>query len=292
MEVLATIRKDLPTYPTTQKNIGAYILDHSHEAVKMSISTLAESAGVKSGASIVKFYRNLGFHGYHEFVMTLATEIANDKVRESADKFSSVNAEDTVATIRDKVFISAMHVLEMNNTPANDAALAAMATRLKEAGRIIIIGTNTSAMAAEDFSVKLCRLGLYGHYISDSANAQMILNNSRKGDLLFCFSYSGAEENILQVASTAKGKVPILAVCGQQDSPLSELADICYKEQSFKATFRSESIVGRYVKLAIVDTLYTCLAQSLGAEADEMIANSDKNMYVSEKAPARRRKKQ
>ena len=75
-EILPEIRSRLEDLPQIQQQIATYILEHPQDVVRMSISHLAMETGAKSEASIVKFYRGLGFSGYHDFKVTLATEIA------------------------------------------------------------------------------------------------------------------------------------------------------------------------------------------------------------------------
>ena len=44
----------------------------------MSITELTHKTGTKSESTIVRFYRQLGFDSYHDFKVTLATEIAGN----------------------------------------------------------------------------------------------------------------------------------------------------------------------------------------------------------------------
>ncbi|GAB6277661.1 MAG: hypothetical protein SAMD01599839_22010 [Rectinema sp.] len=76
VDILAEIKLSLNTLPPLQQQIASFIIEHPQDVVRMSISHLAMQTGAKSEASIVKFYRSLGFSGYHDFKVTLATQIA------------------------------------------------------------------------------------------------------------------------------------------------------------------------------------------------------------------------
>jgi DNA-binding MurR/RpiR family transcriptional regulator len=62
--------------PPTQMKIANYILKNPQKVIMISICQLAMEGGAKIESSVVKFYRNLGFSGYHDFKFSLATEIA------------------------------------------------------------------------------------------------------------------------------------------------------------------------------------------------------------------------
>ncbi|MCK7577145.1 MAG: hypothetical protein MZV65_15780 [Chromatiales bacterium] len=87
-EILPAIREKLNGLPQIQQQIAQFILEHPQDVVRMSISHLAMSTGAKSEASIVKFYRGLGYSGYHDFKVTLATEIAGRSFH-NPDDFNS-----------------------------------------------------------------------------------------------------------------------------------------------------------------------------------------------------------
>ena len=72
MAVLATIRMKLKDLTLMQQQIAQFILGQPKEVINMSITQLAEATGVKSESSIVRFYRILGFSGYHDYKVNLA----------------------------------------------------------------------------------------------------------------------------------------------------------------------------------------------------------------------------
>ena len=67
----------------------------------MSISELAEATGNKSESSIVRFYRVLGFSGYHDFKVALATEIAGKSFYHT---YTELDSDDSVDDIKKKIY--------------------------------------------------------------------------------------------------------------------------------------------------------------------------------------------
>ncbi|ADK79572.1 transcriptional regulator, RpiR family [Sediminispirochaeta smaragdinae DSM 11293] len=277
MDIISTIKKKLAFLPPIQKKIGSFVISNPHKAINMSISSLTSASGARSEASVVKFYKALGFSGYHEFKVTLATEIANQG-QSPLEQFSTILPSDTIFNIRKKIFQSAIHVLAMNNKDLEDDTFERIVTQIEQSKRIIVIGYGTSAVTAYDLFVKLSRLGFDCHYTTDEHTTAIILSNPREKDLLFCFSFSGETKNIVAQASLVKGKIPIICISGEDNSQLAKLSDIYLPIQSFETTYRNESIVSRYVQLAAIDIIFSCLAQRAGKDAEKRLMNSRKGL--------------
>jgi len=104
VNILAEIKQRLDSLPTVQQRIASYIIEHPQDVVRMSISHLAMETGAKSEASIVKFYRSLGFSGYHDFKVTLATQIAGSSFHKP-DMANEIQVHDDIPSIRQKYFV-------------------------------------------------------------------------------------------------------------------------------------------------------------------------------------------
>jgi DNA-binding MurR/RpiR family transcriptional regulator len=257
--ILATIRERHHEFPQIQQQIASFILEHPQEVVRMSISHLAMKTGAKSEASIVKFYRSLGFSGYHDFKVTLATEIAGQSFH-NPDNFTEISIDDDISAIRKKIFLSSMHVLEANNASIDDATIGKTVDLLESAKRVIILGYGTSAVAAYDLYVKLTRLGVDCHYSLDSHVNALILAEPREGDVIFAISYSGESRDVVLQVEHVRGIAKIIALTGEADSPLAEKADICIAVRSFETSYRTDAMVSRMVQITIIDILFTVLA--------------------------------
>lgn len=272
-EILSEIRARVGSLPQIQQQIAAYIIEHPQDVVRMSISHLAMQTGAKSEASIVKFYRSLGFSGYHDFKVTLATQIAGRSFH-NPDDDTQINVDDDIPTIRKKIFVSSIHVLEDNNSSIDDEVLKKTIEVLENAKRVIILGYGTSAVAAYDLFVKLSRLGIDCHFSLDSHVNALILADPREGDVLFAISYSGESRDVVMQAERVKGLAKIIALTGESDSPLAEIADVCIAVRSFETAYRIDAMVSRMVQITIIDILFTSLAVRGGDAALARLARS------------------
>jgi DNA-binding MurR/RpiR family transcriptional regulator len=272
-EILAAIRERLKDLPQIQQQIARFILDSPQEVVRMSISHLAMKTGAKSEASIVKFYRSLGFTGYHDFKVTLATEIAGHSFH-NPDDYTQISVEDDISAIRKKIFVSSMRVLESNNNSIDDAVLAKTIDMLEAATRVIILGYGTSGVAAYDLFVKLSRLGIDCHYSLDAHINALVLAEPREGDVIFAISYSGESRDVVLQAERVRGMAKLIALTGEADSPLAEIADVCITVRSFETAYRTDAMISRMVQITIIDILFTALAIRGGDTAMARLSRS------------------
>lgn len=72
---LAKISDLYPQLTKGQKQLADYILKNPSEVVNKSITDLISHTSLKSEASVVKFYRLLGFDGFKSFKIKLAQEL-------------------------------------------------------------------------------------------------------------------------------------------------------------------------------------------------------------------------
>jgi DNA-binding MurR/RpiR family transcriptional regulator len=266
MGILSEIKERLEKLPSIQKSIAQYILQNPEEVVRMSISHLARQSGAKSEASVVKFYGNLGFSGYHDFKVALATEIAGRNF-DIPDSDNPISIDDDVPSIRKKIFQSCMLVLEKNINSIDDAVVEKVVSILHDANRVFILGYGTSAVAGYDLYIKLSRLGLDCHFSLDAHANALVLSDPRPGDVVFAISFSGESKDIIYQVRDLKGVIPILALTGESSSPLAQVADVCISIQSFETTYRTDAMVGRIVHIALMDVIFTALAVKGGDKA-------------------------
>ena len=259
MGMLKEIELKLDALPPVQRKIAEYVINNSNEVIRMSISNLAKHCGAKSEASIVKFYRTLGFSGFHDFKVSLATEIAGKQLH-NIDTNTNISVDDDIHSVRRKIFYSLSQVLTINNNSIDDEILQNVVEALYNAKRVIILGYGTSAVAAYDLFVKLTRLGIECHFNLDSHLTALILSEPKEGDVLFAISYSGESKDIVFQSRAVKGLAKIIALTGELNSPLAQVADLCINIQSIEITFHTDAMISRMVQIAIIDIIFTSLA--------------------------------
>ena len=145
--VLPTIRSKFSQMTQIQQQIARYILDQPARVLKMSITQLTKATDAKSESAIVRFYKALGFSGYNDFRVDLATEIAGKSFYYTYD---DITIEDDVETIKEKMFQGTMRILHENMTALHRDVLQSAVEILESAKRIIFLGYGTAGIVAFD----------------------------------------------------------------------------------------------------------------------------------------------
>lgn len=271
MAVLATIRMKLHDMTLMQQEIAKFILGHPAEVINMSITRLATATGVKSESSIVRFYRTLGFSGYHDFKVSLATEIAGKTFYHT---YSDITENDDVETIKQKIFQGAIQTLNENlQLPNADLFLEAI-DLIENARRLIFLGYAVSGAVALQAFFRFSRLGLHCHFSQDPHINAVILAEPAEGDLLLCISHSGESRDVVEPVKRAKPPAKVIALTGSSDSHLSKIADVCITTVSEEVNYRTDVMVSRIVQTAILDTLYTAVGLRKGSPGLERLSKT------------------
>jgi RpiR family carbohydrate utilization transcriptional regulator len=252
LPVLSLIRRKSRRMSPALRSIAEFVTAEPEKVVKMSITQLAVQTGVRSESSIVKFYRALGFSGYHDFKVTLATDLAGTALYHS---YEDISVEDCVGEIKRKIFQGAAQTLRENILAVRDETLVEAVDLLRHATRIIFLGYASSGAIAYDACFMFTRLGYACHFATDSHLNAVTLADSREGDVIFCVSHSGESKDVVIPVSSAKPPAKVIALTGADASPLSRIADVCITIDSEEMNYRTDVMVSRIVQMALIETL-------------------------------------
>ena len=97
---LSVIKVKYDTLTGKEKMVADFILSNYEKVISMPIAELAEEAGVIKSV-VVRCCKSLGFSGYSELKISLATELARNK---EFNYVPYIDAEDNSGDILDKIF--------------------------------------------------------------------------------------------------------------------------------------------------------------------------------------------
>jgi DNA-binding MurR/RpiR family transcriptional regulator len=257
---LALIRSRLDTWSAKERRVASYILDNPGDAVSPSIEGLAEKIGV-SESTLFRFVRKLGYGGYQQFRIALATETlpARDTWYESPD--AAIDEKSAAAV----VFRTSIAALEATLASLDPGLLERVATLAASAPRIIILGLGGSNLVAQDAWHKLVRTGIPCEAPADFHMQLMVASQAGPDSLSIIFSHTGSNTDTLAVADEAKRSgATIVAVTSHPKSPLARRADLVLVSKTPPVRYVSEAWSARIAQLALVDSLYVLVMEKLG----------------------------
>lgn len=240
----------------SEARVVDFIIEHPEEVIYLSVSGLAEKSAV-SDATVVRTCHKIGMSGYQDLKLTLAQDI----VTPLQSIHEEIEEGDTVPTIIDKVFQSALHTLRFTYDTVNLDALEEAAMVIDGSNRVNIYGLGNSHSIATDMQHKLMRLGINAFAYADSHMQAIASAYLKEGDTVFAISHSGSSRDVVDAARIAKengAKVISLTNIGR--SPLGDMADIQLTTASKEARYRVLALASRVAQMTIIDIIYTIIA--------------------------------
>ncbi|MEZ5862273.1 MAG: MurR/RpiR family transcriptional regulator [Geminicoccaceae bacterium] len=210
-DVLVAVEAALADLPGALARVGTYVLAEPDETVGASMAELAARSGCGE-ASIVRFCRHLGFDGFREFRIALASDIAYAK---------GARVHDATA-LPDRI----VKALYSTSSGLSDELLLEVARRLVAARHIDVFGSGISGYVAEIFAYRFSRLGLVARTFRDPVVAEEVSDAIGADSVFVAISETGLTAHTLDFLSIARDRgAYTVAVSGRRLSPISELCD-------------------------------------------------------------------
>ena len=275
--VLTNIRAHYNRMTQVQKRIADFILENPEFVVKNSISDLAAATDIKSEASIVRFYRTLGYDGYKDFKIQIAQDLAGQVFYRSGE---DIKMDDSVAEIKRKVFGGVIsHATDCMHLEDSELYEAA-SQMILDAKRIIVMGYGAAGGIAMYCQFRLTELGLTAMYNSDHHMVTPILAQPNPGDLIIAISKSGETLDVLQpLQNMPVGVAKIMAITSNENSPLAKMSDLVLPTHTDDVNLVTDSMNTRAIQMLIVDTLFSIVSIKGGKAAHDRLLKTRKAFY-------------
>ena len=143
-DVFTKINREYYQLTGAEKKIADYMLQQRQECQYMSISEMAEEAGVAE-ATVSRFCRRLGYKGYSAFKLAVAGSPSVQ--RPMNPLYGEIQAEDSMGDMCQKVYAADVDAITQTLAlinPAAVAAAAAMAAGLIRA-RVCVMASTSAA---------------------------------------------------------------------------------------------------------------------------------------------------
>ncbi len=152
--IFGKIREGRHAFRQSEQKVGEYILTHPREVINLPITELAEAIGV-SEATIVRMCKKIGFRGFHDLKISLASE----NVQPLQTVHEQIQEGDDMESIIEKMFASNIQAMQstLNVLPVRDLNRAEDA--LLNARQIHFYGVGGSGSIAMDAAHKFMKTG-------------------------------------------------------------------------------------------------------------------------------------
>lgn len=254
--VLSRLTMLRPTLRAPGLRLSGYILDHAADVMHMSITEVAEAAGV-SEAYVVKLAHDLGLKGFQDLKIALAREIVEPV------KFihEDVQPGDDAATVIRKVFQSDLQALADTLKVLDATAMQRAVELILTAERVEFYGIGSAAPVAVDLYYRMLRIGLPCTVSTDSHMQAVSAALTGPHVAVVVISHSGSTRETVDAMRLAKeAGARTICVTNFGKSPIQAYTDVALYTAAAETTFRTEAMTSRIAELSVVDTLYVCCA--------------------------------
>lgn len=250
--VYAAIQSQYATFSKVGKRIADHIIADPVHITSISIQQMAAELGIAE-SSIIRFCKILGCAGFSEMKLLLA-KYSPKSVRTI---FEDLSETDSIQTISESVFGRNIDTLERALQLLDFQKIEQAVDVLSRAENILILGVGASGTIAEDFYIRLMRIGFRAVSLTDSHLMQIQASLCMPNTAVIAISHTGKTREIVSAVRTAKEHgAQTIGITGFPDTPLKASSDLCLELYSPEQLFVSP----RVAQFSLIDSLYVSLA--------------------------------
>lgn len=249
MDIIAVIQKQYLGFSNKEKIIADYVLKEGKQLENINISVLAKRIGVSDG-TITRFCKKIGCSTFTDFKIRLGALQTEQQKNEDSDPLTHV-------------YDFYKQVIERTNKMMNRKELEHIANEIQKARFIYSYGIGSTGLSANEFMLRLMRMGFQGQSITDSHS--MIINSSvvSQEDLVIAFSASGETSEVVNAAAIArKNGCRVLCITSFSDSSLAQNADYSFTVPNSVLVDREQFFNSQFPFMYVIDLLTTIFLEN------------------------------
>lgn len=238
-------------------------IQNPEDVVRRPIAELSEALGI-APSTIVSAAKKLGFAGFKDFKLSLASETVNPisgvwNQPERAD----AQAENTFS----RALMSNRTALEEMQKSMSPALFDQATDMLLTAKRIHIFGIGTSGILALELHDYLFRLGLDSVCYEDRHYQLLAASRASSLDVAVALSQSGVNRDIIELAEQLRGRgCPVIGLSNFSCTPFAKYTDLLLAPFRTLTQFHENNFSFRIPMLLMAETLYYMLADKMDAQ--------------------------
>jgi DNA-binding MurR/RpiR family transcriptional regulator len=266
--LLLQIKKMLPSLPKQERKVADYLLAHPHDAVDLTIASLAKFSGV-SITTVSRFCQRMGFDGCRQMKIALAREWGTP----STLIYTEAQPDDTLVSVAQRIFEASIQALRDIQHSLDLNVLDHVAESITRARRVDLYSAGGAGIAARELQVKCLHLGINANAFLDSQMQVMSAASLTSQDVGIGISHTGRQSQVAEALSLARvGGAMTVALTSYPSTPVAKAADVVLSTATLAAAIAYDSPTVRNAQLAIVDVIYEAMLLKGAGMAREKMA--------------------
>ncbi|MFW5677189.1 MAG: MurR/RpiR family transcriptional regulator [Acetivibrio ethanolgignens] len=241
--IIPIIESKYDNFTQVEKCIADFFLKN-RDNLDFSAKNIAELLFV-SEASLSRFAKKCGFHGYREFIYQY-----EECLSESERKEAATSNTRTVLNIYQDILNKTYNLMD-------EGQVMRIVHYMNEAERVFVCGKGSSGLAASEMEVRFMRIGVDIDSLQDTDRMKMQAVFQDKYKLVFGISLSGETEEIIYLLqeSYKRGAKTVLLTASNMTS-FQEFCSEVVLVPSLKYLNHGNIISPQFPILVMIDILY------------------------------------
>ncbi|SFE11695.1 DNA-binding transcriptional regulator, MurR/RpiR family, contains HTH and SIS domains [Lentibacillus persicus] len=253
------------SFTKSEKKIYQYIQSNSQQVLYHSLTELSEESGVAE-ATVLRFFRKLGFKGFQDFKFLYAQEMAVYDERHNE------------ATYADKIKDNMVQAIENSHEVIDYDILQQCIETINAADDVVLFGVGSSGIAALDMQNRLMRIGKHVSAVTDPHFQFMRASSMNAETVVIALSLTGSTKDIVDSVEIAKQQnATVIALTNYIKSPLTQYADHVLLSSAKESPLDSGSLVAKVSQLFLIDLICTGLTIKNYNHAEQIKMGISKN---------------
>ena len=233
--LLNIIKQNKNKFSTSEDSLVDYFLQlKNDELVNKTLADMANETEI-SQTTIYNFVKKLGFNGFQDFKIKLASNSISSTQPERLINYSEIDPSDSYIDVAKKTIHFNQQSLENLVNFLDEKTLQRIVRLLEKSQNIYFFGQGGSSVIALDSYHKFLRSKLNCHYVSDYHI-----------QLSIC-------------SKLTKNNCPIICITGNPVGKILKLSTESVIAFSQESKYRTESLTSRLLYQTVMDILYTII---------------------------------
>lgn len=272
--IVSRIAEHRDAMPEALSRIADLVISQPSTPVESTITELAERAG-SSPASVTRFCRSLGFTGYPQFRVALATEMGH-LAADSAwrmDIGAEFQPTDSPETILRTLLNVHVRGLENTREGIDMDAVGHVARAITTSDHVDIYGLGGSAGIAQEFQRRMHRIGINAHAWSDVHDGLASATLQDEHSVAIGVSSTGQTNETVEMLTQARAAGALtVAITHDDESWIADIADVSITTAAPVGYLRPDDMSVKHSQLFVIDLLYLLIAQQMFDPATRRLA--------------------
>ncbi|WP_343752166.1 MurR/RpiR family transcriptional regulator [Lentibacillus halophilus] len=252
-------------FTKSEKKIHDYIESHREQVLYHSLTELSEASGVAE-ATVLRFFRKLGFKGFQDFKFQTAQEMGDPDEPSDDEAYT------------EKIKKNMVQAIENSHDIIDMASLNHCIDLIDQSDDVVLFAVGSSGIAASDMQNRLMRIGKHVHAVIDPHFQVMRASSMDEHTLVIAISLTGSTKDIIDSVDIAKSRgATVIAITNYIKSPLTQYADHVLLSSAKESPLDSGSLVAKVSQLFIIDLVCTGLTIKNYDQAEQIKRGISKN---------------